>query len=373
MPQSENVQRGIHVAVENRTTLTTHPFSDPKTLSTFRAAHGTAVGTGLGCEAFRHFTVHHLPRHRFVFKKVTEHRPSGVIDGFGHVRFGQFGTGHVANDDQFTRFCQPVGRFMQKVLASVGDFGMEISRLSGATFALVFRDPLLLGAIPARRFDPAAIRTGRQRLQAQINTYVPLAGSYGFLWRVANEIDIPAAPRILGETAAFDRAGNFLTLPESEHVTGIADGIVHDLHPNPFEGNPAQRLFTAPTQPTLFLLLAAGGVFLTDRLHRLRMQAQFFARASGQFVQIKAAGPAFVPAQGMFLCFVAEIPDGINRTRHLLQSVSASRILNPIPKGFNHLFIMRFNPDSIHSIQRRTPFAALSIPSLKGEVFRAKS
>ena len=103
MPQSENVQRGVHVAVENRAAFAAHPFSNPKTLSTFWTAYCAATGTGLSCEAFRHFTVHHLPRNRFVFEKVAEHGPSGIVHGFRQVRFGQLGTGHVTDYDEQQR------------------------------------------------------------------------------------------------------------------------------------------------------------------------------------------------------------------------------------------------------------------------------
>ena len=49
MPQAENVQRGVDVAVVNRAAFAARPFPDPKTLSTFRAAHGIAVRTGHHC------------------------------------------------------------------------------------------------------------------------------------------------------------------------------------------------------------------------------------------------------------------------------------------------------------------------------------
>lgn len=129
--------------------MAAHPFSDPK-VSAFRAAHAAAVGTGLGCEAFGDFTVHHLPRYRFVFKKVTEYGPSGVIDGFRHVRLGQLGTANVAHDDQFTVLGQPIRCFMQEIFTSAGDFGMEIPRLPGAALALMLRNAALLIPIPAR-------------------------------------------------------------------------------------------------------------------------------------------------------------------------------------------------------------------------------
>ena len=370
MPQSENVQCGVDVAVENRAALTAHPFSNPKTLSAFRTAHRAAVGTGLGCEAFRHFTVHHLPRYRFVFKKVAEDRPSGVIDGFSHLRFGQFGAGNSADHDQFTGFRQPVSGFMQKVLTPVSDPGMEIPCLAGTALTLMFSKLLLLVAIPARRFDLRAIGTGGERFQAQINAKVLLARSCRFFWCLTNEVDVPTSPRILGEVATFDRVGKVTTVPEPETVTGIADGILQNLNARGFEGNPAQRPLTAPAQSPFLLLLTAVGVFLADGLHRLRVQAQFLAAARGQFVQIKAAGPALIPAQGVLLGFVTEVPDDIDRTGHSPQSVGTSRVFNSVAKGFNHLFIILFPHRSSQRKNRRTPFAVLSIPFLKEGVFR---
>lgn len=371
MPQSENIQRGIHVTIQDRAAMAAHPFSNPKTLSTFWAAHGTAVGTGLGCEAFRHFTVHHLPRYRFVFKKVTEDRPSGVVHRFGHLRFGQFGTANIAHHNQFTVLCQPIRCFMQKVLATVGDLGVKIPRLSGTTLALMFGYAALLISIPARRLNFAPIRAGRQRFQPQVDSDMLFAGCYGFVWRFTDEIDIPASPRILSESAAFDQAGNLSTLPEPENLPCITNGIAQHLHARGFEGNPSQRPFTAPAQSAFLLLLTARGVFLAHRLHRLRVQAQFPAAARCQLIQIKATGPALIPAHGMLLGVVAEIPDGIDRPRHAFQRAGANRVFNTIPKGFNHLFIIEFSLDSVHLKQRRTPFAALSIPSLKEGVFRA--
>lgn len=57
MPQSENVQRGVHITIMNRMAFAAHPFSNPQTLSTFGAAYRTTTGTGLGCEVFSHLTV----------------------------------------------------------------------------------------------------------------------------------------------------------------------------------------------------------------------------------------------------------------------------------------------------------------------------
>lgn len=353
--------------------MAAHPFSNPKTLSAFRAAHGTAMGTGLGCEVFRHFTIHHLPRYRFVFKKVAEDRPSGIVHGFGHLRFYQLSAGNSADHDQFTGFCQSISGFVQKVFAPVGDLGMKIPRLPGTALTLMFSKLLLLVAIPARGFDLGAIGTGGERFQAQIDAKVLLASCYGFFWRFADEIDVPASSCILREAAAFNGAGNSSTVPEPKNLSRVADGILQNFNAGGFEGNPAQRPLAAPAQFPFLLLLAAGGVFLADRLHRLRVQPQVLAASRSQFVQVKAAGPALIPAQGVLLGFVTEVPHDIDRTRHFYQRVSASRVFYSVAKGFNHRLMIRFQPSPGQRKHRRTAFAALFIPFLMKGVFRANT
>ena len=180
MPQAENVQRGVDVAVVNRAAFAARPFPDPKTLSTFRAAHGIAVRTGLGCEIFGYLTIHHLPRNRFVVEKVAEPGPSGIVHRFRQVRFGQFGTANIADHDQFALVDQ-TGRFLVKeVQASVGNLGVQVSHFARFALALEFGDTPLLVPIPARCFDPGSVRTSCQRLQAQVDTDVLCSGSRFF-------------------------------------------------------------------------------------------------------------------------------------------------------------------------------------------------
>ena len=124
MSHTEYVHCGVYVAVMNRVAFAAHPFSNPKTLSTFWAAYRTATGTGLGCEVFRDLTVHHLPRNRFISKKVAERGPTGIIDRFGQVRFCQFGTADIPYHDQLAFLSQPMRFLMQKILAPIRNLGL---------------------------------------------------------------------------------------------------------------------------------------------------------------------------------------------------------------------------------------------------------
>jgi len=224
---------------------------------------------------------------------------------------------------------------MQKILAPVRNFGVKVSHATGMLFPLLFGDSFLRSPIPARRFDLGTIRTGRQRFQAQINPDVFLPGA-DCLGRFAHKIDVPATPRILGEIAGFNGAGQWAAVPKAESVTGITHGIRNHLDARCLERNPAQRLFAAPAQGSFMELLMAGGVLLADRLHRLRMQAQVFAAAGGQLAQILIGRPALIPTQSVLLRFVAEIPDEINRTRPLIQRGGRLRIFDSIAERPYH-------------------------------------
>ena len=110
----------------------------------------------------------------------------------------------------------------------------------------MFGHAALLIPIPARRFNFAPIRTGGQRLQAKVNADLLRSSPYGVLWRLANEINIPASPHILSEIAALDTAGNRATLPEPEHLPRITNGILQHLRPEALKGT--QRSDRLPRQ-----------------------------------------------------------------------------------------------------------------------------
>ena len=337
MPQSENVQCSVDIAVMDRVAFVAHPFSDPKTFSTFWAADCAATGTGLGCEVFRDLTVDHFPRNRFIGKQVFEHRPARIIHGFSHVRFCQFGTTDISNDNQLTFFRESIGFFMQKILASIRNLGLQITRLPGTALTLMFRNPSLLIPIPARRFNLAAIGTGRQRFQPQVNT--DLLGSSGWLFvrAIDGKIHVPPFAGVLAEAARLDGSGHSSAVPESESLPGIANGIPGNLDAYGFERNPAGRTFPAPAQLALLELLATVGVLLAHGLNGLRVQTEFLPGSRSQLVQVESGRPALPPTQGVLLGFVAEVPYEIDRTRHLVQLGATGRILDSVAKGLYHI------------------------------------
>ena len=414
MPQSENIQCGVRVAVENRAACAAHPFSYLKTLSTFWTAYCAATGTGLSCEAFRHFTVHYLPRNRFVFEKVAEHGPSSIVHGFRHVRFCQLGTGHVADNNQLAIVDQLSCFLVEKIQATVGYLGVQVPHLARLALALKFGQPLLLIPIPARRFNLAAIGTGRQRFQPQVNT--DLLGSSGWLFvrAIDGKIHVPPFAVVLAEAARLDGSGHSSAVPESESLPGIANGIPGNLDADGFERNPPRRSFPAPAQLALLELLATVGVLLAHGLNGLGMQAQFLAAAGRQLAQVLIGRPALIPAQRVFLRLVAEVPNLITRSRQAVERWHSGRILDPVAVGAYHVvndnthynrnqhdqrnfthenqpgtqratsetgrtgrtqFIESGAKSSVrlcHAQRSRTAFGALCIPAVQGGAFRAR-
>ncbi len=365
---------------------------------------------------FRDLTVHHFPRNRFIFKKVAEHRPTGVIHRFCHVRFCQLGTTHIPHNNQLAILRQPMRFLVQKILAPIRNLGLQIPGLPRTFLALMFSNPSLLIPIPTRRFNFRTVRTGRQRLQPQINPDLMGSGTDFFFRDFANEIDVPTLAGVLAKAPTLDRAGEVTAVPEPEGVTGIAHSIVNHLHPGRLERNPARRPLPAPAQPPLLALLSTSLVLLAHGLHRLRMQTQFFATARGQLAQILIRRPALIPAQRVFLRFVAEVPNLITRPRQDREFGGATGILDSVLKGLYHVAddalsrnrkqhesairkcaahenfrrsqsatsysraarqsnacqLCRNGPARTHPAKRRrTSFAALSIPALKNGAFRA--
>jgi hypothetical protein len=90
-----------------------------------------------------------------------EHEPARIHNGFRHPGLRQFGTAHVANNDQTVRFHNLAGEFMNCILPPIFDPGMEglylllvSGSLSDAEFALKF-------SVGATRLKLSAIGTGR--------------------------------------------------------------------------------------------------------------------------------------------------------------------------------------------------------------------
>lgn len=200
----------------------------------------------------------------------------------------------------------------------------------------MFGDSLLRPPIPPGRFNFGTVRARRQRFQPQVNPNLLCSRTDFFFGGFANKIDVPALTRVLTETATLHRAGKCSAVPKAEGVTRIAHRILNDLNPRRLERNPAGRPLPPPAQPAFLELLATGRVLLTHRLHRLRMQAQCLATAGGQLAQVWIGRPALIPAQGVFLRFIAEIPDLIARPRQAVEFSGASRILDSVLEGFDH-------------------------------------
>ena len=96
----------------------------------------------------------------------------------------------------------------------------------------------------------------------------------GFHFRYFNhKIDVPAFSGVLTKTAAFNRAGEFPALPESEGMTGIMYRIINDLDARRFEWNPSRRPFSAPPEFAFLKLLTARFVLFAHRLNGLGMKS----------------------------------------------------------------------------------------------------
>jgi hypothetical protein len=121
----------------------------------------------------------------------------------------------------------------------------------------------------------------------------------------------------------------------AEGIAGKAKCIAFALQLTAFEWYPSQGLFSAPVAQIRALLLGPGlGVLLAHSIDRARMQAQFFAAALREFVQVKTGMPAPVKTQSIFLPVVTEIPDEVDSPALLVQQ--AVQRLHPVSVHEDH-------------------------------------
>jgi len=101
-------------------------------------------------------------------------------------------------------------------------------------------------------------------------------------------------------------------MKDSKRRSCKPEGIALTMQIPAFKGNPAKVLFTSVTQQGSLELLAGLGILAGNGIDGARMQSEQLTATDHQGVQIKVARPFQVPAQGMLLGIVTEVPDKVD-------------------------------------------------------------
>jgi len=324
-----------------RATVRAIPLSYSQPFLTFRATERTALRTGYGSKSLVGFNKNSVVPAGLVAKLSSERRPTGVRDGFCHLRLPKLGSVRIADDDQFILTGNLGGLLMQMVPPGVGDLGMDgfdttliPGPLSGRQSAFVF-------SVVLERRNGLTVAERRKGLQAQIYTDCPFAGRKMF-FNLALERHKPASASVLHKCAGLDLASRLARLPEAECLAIPFYGAAADPQETTLERYPAQR---SPTPAAGAKLGRSAG--LASR--RCELPANLSCRIGAypeicpatQLRQIKMARPARYAtsapiAFSLALGFTAVIPDEVDCTRMALKPLATRRVFNPKFVSQNH-------------------------------------
>lgn len=304
-------------------TAATNPASLVQSRTPFRAGvHATYVA-GLGTPTFVHFLEHRAMLNGLVREHRSEGRPACVRDAFRHAGLGKFRGRHIADRDVIELAHDPVRELVQEVPARTDDARVDVGCLPLFPGALCFPELCLKRAEVTRVIYGFACGQGSKALEAQVDTNALVRLTRNTIWHFDTDIQEPVSPRVAREVGAiFDlrASGQGTALEHLELAAVKVKSVRRLLDIAPFERHPTKRLLvTAPTQVWALLLTARFGVLLAHIGDSAGVQRKFFAATSRELDQVEAGMPAPAKTQCVFLTFVAEVPDEIDRPRLLVQ------------------------------------------------------
>jgi hypothetical protein len=277
--------------------------------------------------------------HGFVAELGSKLRPAGIEHGLRQAGFGKSTGIDITDADEPVLPHDPCRQPMQEVFATICDLGVDGSNARLAPGTLGDGERLLVPAVEPRGLDLLARREGRQRFEAQVDTDLPRP-MVAILRNLDLQVEIPAAAGVLSEVAATKPALEWPAEPEpvsvleEDHLITVPVDRARRL-----EGDPAQGLLASPSWPFV-TGITRDRKLLADRLHRIRVQTEELTAAESKLDQIESGRPALiVPARG-FLYLAAVVPHPVHRPSLSLKVPTGSRILDPIPVGQHHGYMV---------------------------------
>lgn len=196
---------------------------------------------------------------------------------------------------------------VRPVLTGILDLGVD--RLDPILFACSLRHGQLV-FIVAREVFPTVrlvhVRAGNLIFQAKVDTHrIQAEFQLRFVFDFALQVDVPAAPVVLGKAALFDVAESHAREPQAKETPAVPDAVADELDAIRLERYPAQRTLAAtPGQTTLAELLALFRKLRTDALDGMGLQTEFSAASSRKLMQIVSRQPLVVSSKGKHGNFV---------------------------------------------------------------------
>ena len=152
------------------TAFRTHPLSYSEVCDTFGAADCAAARTDLGRESFVSLEIFGSVPEGFVAELRSKLRPACNENGLRHAGPGESRGVHVADYDKLVFTHEPGGQSVQKMLAGMGDLGVDGSGPQFSSRPLSASQPLSIPGQMSRIGDLLARRECGQILQAKIDS-----------------------------------------------------------------------------------------------------------------------------------------------------------------------------------------------------------
>src|SRR5215467_11260442 len=115
----------VDVSIVHTTTAVTYPLPHAQLTQSARPALGETGRASQTGPRFIDIAILDTKPHGFIRKHRAKLRPSCVVDGFGHTRFGQFVTRYSAHSDQSCTLRNGGRGFVCPILPTVDDLGKE--------------------------------------------------------------------------------------------------------------------------------------------------------------------------------------------------------------------------------------------------------
>lgn len=325
----ENVSRSIHVPVMDRSAFAARPLSYSEACGTFRAAARTARRAGSGRISFVGFHKFTPVPNGFVSEHVSESRPASIKDRLRHGGLRQAGCVDVSNNDLGVGSYDSRRLLMQEMPASI--FNLGVNGLDAAFLSRPLGDGqrgFVLRKLTRVR-DYGAVRERGECFQSKVNPdFANARGWYSL--NLTHEIDVPAAPRVLGERGGFYLSVHDPRQPHPIAALEINNGVALEADRSTITNRyPPERFATSPFWH--HAALSGGFVkLLTNRADGIAMNIEFDRRAASELVQVNPRRPLLAPRLGVPLDLAAVVPDVIHRTRVGRQMLAHRRVFDAV-------------------------------------------
>ena len=319
-------------------TLRTGPVSYSKTCDTFRPLQRQAAArrTGLGRIPLIDLDERCSSPSGLVREHRPEHSPPGIKDGFRHPCFAELGSAHVTKSDKLVFAHQARRKFMEKVLASRTDLGMN------GLGPLLLAGPLgdrQFGLVPpedSRGFNGLTVAGGDNRLKPKINADLAIP-TLMIVRDFAVEGYEPTSSRVTDESPRPNIIRNVSRLPKPINAVLIPNSVTIQFNGPQAERHPAKRRLAAEAGAKAwapFMKVSRFCELLADSIHSVRMNPQFSGATGSEVCQIKVTWPfgiySALPAALDFpLCGNTVIPDLVGSNSQPRQVLFSGRIFDP--------------------------------------------